>query len=104
MRGSFLMSPIGDRVGKADWKIEKHVPVIECSATVKADAMFDVKVSVGKQVSHPNTVAHHITWIALYFYPEGEKFVHQIGRVDFMAHGEAVEGPDVGPVHTQHQA
>jgi len=97
------MSPIGDRVGKADWKTEKHVPVIECSADVKTDATFDVKVSVGKEVAHPNTIAHHITWIALYFQAEGEKFSHQVGRVDFMSHGESTEGADAGPVHTHHQ-
>ena len=98
------MSTIGDRVGKADWKMEKHVPVIECLSEAKADGMFDVKVSVGKEIAHPNTTAHHITWIALYFQAEGEKFAHQIGRVDFMAHGESTEGADAGPVHTHHGA
>ncbi|MDH4122936.1 MAG: class II SORL domain-containing protein [Thermoplasmata archaeon] len=98
------MSKIGDIVGKADWKTEKHVPVIDCPGEVKADQMFDVKVSVGKEVSHPNTTAHHITWISLYFHAEGEKFAHQIGRVDFSAHGESTEGADAGPVHTHHQA
>jgi len=104
VKGGFFISPIGERVGKADWKTEKHVPVIECDSVVKADVMFDVKVSVGKEIAHPNTVAHHISWIALYFHAEGEKFIHQIGRVDFMAHGEAIEAPDAGPVHTHHQA
>lgn len=45
---------------------EKHVPVIEvadcpepgCSAKV-------IKVTVGKEVPHPNTVEHHIKWIML---------------------------------------
>lgn len=46
---------------------EKHVPAIEvldcpepgCSGKV-------VKVIVGKEVPHPNTVEHHIKWIALF--------------------------------------
>jgi superoxide reductase len=98
------MGSLSDIIGKADWKTEKHVPAIECPSEVKADAMFDVKVSIGKEIAHPNTTAHHITWIALYFQADGEKFAHQIGRYDFMAHGEAVEGADAGPVHTHHRA
>jgi len=40
---------------------EKHVPVIELLDGGKA-----VKVTVGKEVPHPNTVEHHIKWIALF--------------------------------------
>ncbi|MBI4977809.1 MAG: desulfoferrodoxin [Spirochaetes bacterium] len=38
---------------------EKHVPAIEVSGTT-------VKVIVGKEVAHPNTVEHHIAWIKLF--------------------------------------
>ena len=50
----------------ADWKTEKHVPVIECPDTVKANEMFSVKATIGKEVAHPNTTAHHIAWVKLY--------------------------------------
>jgi len=40
---------------------EKHVPVIEL-----IDGGVAVKITVGKEVSHPNTVEHHIKWIALF--------------------------------------
>ena len=29
----------------------------------KADEMFAVKVSLGKEIAHPNTTEHHIRWI-----------------------------------------
>ncbi len=50
----------GAREGK-----EKHVPVIErvsCEECGK-DA---IKITVGKEAPHPNTVEHHIKWIALF--------------------------------------
>jgi len=93
-----------DVVQTADWKTEKHVPVIECPDTVKADEMFEVKVSIGKEVAHPNTTEHHISWIHVFFKPEGEKFVHQVATVEFCAHGESTEGPNKGPVYTHHGA
>lgn len=94
--------PIGDHVGKADWKKEKHVPVIECSDKVKADEVFEVRVSIGKEIAHPNTTAHHIKWIALYFHPKDAKFSYQVGRYEFGVHGESTEGADAGPVYTHH--
>jgi superoxide reductase len=88
-------------IQKDDWKKEKHMPVIEVPAQVKVGEAFQVKVSVGKEIPHPNTTEHHIDWIDLYFHPEGEKFPHQVGHFVFSAHGEAVAGPNQGPVYTQ---
>ena len=98
------MATIGEQFQTADWKTEKHVPVIECPDSVAADEMFDVKVTLGKEVAHPNTTEHHIRWIQLYFKPEGGKFAYQIANLEFSAHGESVEGADQGPVYTPHQA
>ena len=67
-------------IQKDDWKKEKHMPVIEAPAQVKAGEAFQVKVSIGKEIAHPNTVEHHIAWVDLYFHPEGEKFPHQVGH------------------------
>ena len=72
----------------ADWKKEKHAPVIECQDEMKAGEGFEVQVSVGKEIAHPNTAEHHISWIALYFQPEGGKFPFQVGRFEFNGHGE----------------
>ncbi len=96
------MSKIGEMYQTADWKSEKHVPVIDCPDQVKADEMFDVKVSLGKEIAHPNTTEHHIRWIQLYFKPEGDKFVYQLGNFEFTAHGEAADGANQGPVYTNH--
>jgi len=87
----------------ADWKTEKHVPVIEVKEKVKKGEMFKVTASVGKEVSHPNKAEHHIKWIALYFNPEDGKFPYQIGKGKFDAHGESVEGPDTSGVYTHHE-
>jgi len=96
------MTKIGEFYKSADWQTEKHVPVIECPDRVKAGEIFEVKASIGKEVAHPNTTAHHIRWIQLFFMPAGAKFIQQVGNFEFSAHGEAVEGPDTGPVYTDH--
>jgi len=81
----------------ADWKKEKHTPVIEVD---NGDEEISVKVSVGKEIAHPNTTAHHIRWITLYFHPEGEKFPYEVGKVEFNAHGASVKGADSSDVYT----
>lgn len=96
------MGKFGDHIQESDWKTEKHVPVIECTDEVKADEMFDVKVSLGKEIAHPNTTEHHIRWISLYFHPHGEKFNYHIGHFEFNAHGESAQGANQGPVYTHH--
>lgn len=98
------MKRLGDVLQTQDWKKEKHVPVIECPDSVKGGEMFDIKVSVGKEVAHPNTTEHHIRWIQLYFQPEGDKYTYQLANCEFTAHGEAVKGPNEGPAYTDHTA
>jgi superoxide reductase len=88
-------------IQKDDWKKEKHMPVIEAPAQVTAGEPFQVKVSIGKEIPHPNTTEHHIAWIDLYFHPQGGKFPHQVGHFAFTGHGEAVTGANQGPVYTQ---
>ncbi len=92
-----------ERFQEADWKKEKHVPVIECPDKVKADEFFPVKVSLGKEIAHPNTTEHHIRWISFFFHPEDEKFTCQVGHYEFSAHGESVQGANQGPVYTHHE-
>ena len=81
---------LSDYVKTADWKAEKHVPVISAPATVAAGQAFEVEVSVGKEISHPNTVEHHIAWIALHFVPDGSPVSLEIGRADLSSHGPVV--------------
>ena len=97
------MAKLSETIQSADWKSEKHVPVIECADTVKADEFFVVKATLGKAVSHPNTTEHHIRWIQLYFQPQGAKAPFEIGHFAFTAHGESVDGPNKGPVFTHHE-
>ena len=96
------MGKLGDHIKTADWKTEKHAPVIECPDEVKSGEVFEVRASLGKEIAHPNTTEHHIRWISLYFHAEGEKFNYHVGHFEFNAHGESTEGPDSGPVYTHH--
>ena len=98
------MTRLSESVQAADWKTEKHVPIIECSDKVKPDELFSVNVTLGKAVAHPNTTEHHIRWIALYFHPEGEKAPCQVGSFEFTAHGESTKGANQGPVYAHHGA
>ena len=88
----------GEHVQSADWKKEKHIPVIEVPEIIEAGKPFMVTVSVGKEIPHPNTTEHHISWIDVYFKPESEKFLHQVGHFDFTAHAESTKGPNEGAV------
>ena len=80
---------IGAKIQSADWKAEKHVPVIDCPDTVPAGEPVQITVTVGKEIAHPNTIEHHINWIEVYYNPEGDKFVYDVGRLEFNVHGEA---------------
>lgn len=62
---------IGDLIKTAEREgKEKHVPVIELSDCPDCEGKV-VKITVGKEVPHPNTVEHHIKWIALYGVKDG---------------------------------
>ncbi len=88
----------------SDWKSEKHVPVIDIKTHPEKGAFFQVGVSVGKAIAHPNTTAHHICWIELYFLPDGQKLPYEVGRVEFSAHGAGVKGADTSSVYTNHES
>ncbi|MCX5708372.1 MAG: class II SORL domain-containing protein [Candidatus Omnitrophica bacterium] len=94
------MAELKDLFQNADWKKEKHVPVIESPASVEKGKFFQVKLSVGKEIAHPNTTEHHIRWIVLYFQADGEKFPYEIARFEFSAHGESAAGPNTGIAYT----
>jgi len=87
---------------EADWTKEKHVPVIEAPDNVTKDQMFEIAVTIGKEIAHPNTTEHHIQWIDVYFHPENEKFPYHIGHYDFLAHGASVDGPNTSTIYTHH--
>ena len=98
------MGNFKDLFQNADWKAEKHVPVIEVSDKIIKGEFFKITVTVGKEIAHPNKTEHHIRWIAVYFLPKGEKFPYQIGKAEFSAHGESAQGPDTSTVYTHHEA
>jgi superoxide reductase len=96
------MKHVGELLQTQDWKKEKHVPVIECADSVKSGEKFRITVTVGKEISHPNTTEHHIRWVQVFFHPEGEKYAYQLANCEFTAHGESAAGPNQGPAFTDH--
>jgi superoxide reductase len=95
------MTDIKELFQSADWKQEKHMPVIEVPTAVKKDELARINVAVGKEIAHPNTTEHHIEWIEVYFLAEGDKNPHTIGRFEFSAHGAGAQGPNTSSIYTQ---
>ncbi len=85
----------------ADWKKEKHAPVIEAPAQAKKGEHVALTVSVGKEIAHPNTTEHHIAWIDVFFQAQEGKFAIHLGRFEFHGHGASPEGPNTSTVHTE---
>ena len=98
------MTEINELMQSGDWKEEKHVPVIESPEKVNKGEKFPVKVTIGKEVAHPNKTEHHISWIEVYFKPVDEKFPYEIGKAQFSSHGASAQGPDTSTVYTHHEA
>ncbi len=94
------MAELKDLFQTADWKKEKHVPVIESSDSIKKGEILRINVTVGKEIPHPNTTEHHIRWIAVFFMADGDKFPYEISRIEFTAHGEAAQAPNTSTIYT----
>jgi superoxide reductase len=99
--GGLEVAKIGDLYQEADWKAEKHAPVLECPASASADQAVTITASVGKEIAHPNTTEHHIAWIEIHFKPDSDKFAHQLSVNRFTAHGESVKGANEGAAFTE---
>lgn len=82
------MKSLKDFLQSGDWKGEKHVPVIHSPEKVKAGEGFDLKISVGDEIKHPNTLEHHISWFKVFYVPKDGKFPVELGTFNFTAHGE----------------
>lgn len=81
---------ISEIIRSADWKAEKHVPVITVEGLFTPGEALEVEVAVGKEIPHPNTLEHYIAWIALYYTPEGSQLPVELARAEFAAHGPEV--------------
>lgn len=86
--GDFIMNKFGELLQTGDWKGEKHVPVIHAPKSIGVDEAFELGVSIGDEVSHPNVLDHHIAWIKVFFKPDKTKFAVEIADFAFRAHGE----------------
>ncbi|WP_427339364.1 class II SORL domain-containing protein [Caloranaerobacter sp. DY30410] len=82
------MKSLGQLLQSGDWKNEKHVPVIQIPEKVKSNEEIEIKVLVGEEIKHPNTLEHHISWIKVFYLPEDSKFPVELGTFNFTAHGE----------------
>jgi len=95
------MTELKDLLQSADWKTEKHVPVIDGPDKIKKGEVLKIEVSVGKQITHPNTTEHHIKSIEVYFLAAGEKFPYQVARFEFNTHGESIQGPNTSTIFSE---
>lgn len=95
------MADLRDLLQSADWKTEKHVPVIEAPDKISKGEALTIDVSVGKRIAHPNTTEHHIKFIEVYFLATGEKFPYQLARFEFNTHGESVQGPNTSTIFSE---
>lgn len=94
------MTNIKDLYQSGDWKAEKHVPCIDSPGQINKGQAITITVGIGKEIAHPNTTEHHISWISVYFQPQGEKFPIEIGTFSFSAHGASAQGPNTSTVYT----
>jgi superoxide reductase len=99
-----MADKLSQEIKTDNWKNEKHVPVIECDEKVSKGEFFKVTVTIGKEVAHPNTTAHHIMWIKLFFKEEGGKAIYEIADAQFCAHGASTDGADESGIYTHHEA
>jgi superoxide reductase len=60
---------------------EKHVPMIEIEMGSGKEVEI-VRVIVGKEIPHPNTVEHHIAWAELYGMKKSGQVI-SLGRATF---------------------
>lgn len=97
------MKQIGGFLSTADWKTEKHVPVLECPDKVKRGELFSLKATIGKEIARPNTTENHMRRITIYFQPENDKFPYEVGHFDFSSHGESADGPNRDAVYAHHE-
>lgn len=83
------MKSLKEFLQTGDFKGEKHVPVIHVPNDIEKDKEFDLKVSIGDEIKHPNTLEHHIAWVKVFFKGEKDKFPVEIATFNFSAHGES---------------
>lgn len=84
-----------DLIQSKDFKVEKHVPVIEI---LEKGELTKIRVLVGKEIPHPNTTEHHIEWIQVYFLPEGGTYPYMLANINLSAHGASTQGPNTSGV------
>ena len=94
------MSELNETIQSADWKAEKHAPMIDAPDGVAAGQVFTVTAHLGAAIAHPNTPQHHIAWMSLYFLPEGGKQAIQLAHAEFTAHAASMTDQP-GPALTQ---
>ncbi|MBM3243707.1 MAG: Neelaredoxin, partial [Candidatus Omnitrophica bacterium] len=85
----------------ADWKMEKHVPVIDAPEKIKKGELVRVAIKVGKEIAHPNTVEHHIKSIEVYYLIPEDKFPLQVARFELNTHGESAQGPNTSTIYAE---
>jgi superoxide reductase len=93
-KGGSIMT-IGQMIKSGDWKGEKHVPAIIAPSSIGEAGQVEIRVHVGEEIKHPNTLEHHISWIKVFYKGDGSGFPVELGSFSFTAHGE--DGLEIDP-------
>ena len=94
------MNQLHETIQTADWKAEKHAPLIDAPEEVAPGQTFTVTAHLGAAIAHPNTPQHHIAWMDLFFLPDGATQAIQLAHADFTAHAASLSDAP-GPALTQ---
>ena len=72
----------------ADSKERQGALVIECPACVARDQEFTVRVTARGGDAADGSAGHRVSWVSLYFHPDGATYPDEIGHFDLAAGDE----------------
>lgn len=78
-----IMSDTKNRLQPAEFKEERHIPLINIPKRIKKNEDFTVKVTVGKDALHPHTKDHYIRWIEVFFQTRDAIAPNEIRKFEF---------------------
>ncbi len=72
----------GDLVKMDEEGAAKHKPHIEVPSRAKAGEEVKLRIHVGREVAHPNTVEHHIKWIQVFLQEDERPYPVHLATID----------------------
>ncbi len=72
----------GDIIRMEEEGAAKHKPHVEIPSPVKVGEKIKLRIHVGKEVVHPNTVEHHIKWIQVFLQEKERLYPVHLATID----------------------